>query len=101
MGSNRSNAGFTPGRWVTWEFQGDMDTAIAIRTAVLRTANCTFQAGAGIVADSDPESRVARDLQQGPRRPAGGGTSLNKASTPGSTDSGFVPDTVEEDAPCS
>ena len=33
---------------------GDMDTAIAIRTVVLRGGRAYVQAGAGIVADSDP-----------------------------------------------
>jgi anthranilate synthase component I len=35
---------------------GDMDTAIAIRTMVLRDGTAYVQAGAGIVADSDPIS---------------------------------------------
>ncbi|HET7530174.1 MAG TPA: anthranilate synthase component I [Mycobacteriales bacterium] len=35
---------------------GDMDTAIAIRTVVLRAGRAYVQAGAGIVADSDPSS---------------------------------------------
>jgi anthranilate synthase component 1 len=34
---------------------GDMDTAIAIRTVVLRDGRAYVQAGAGIVADSQPE----------------------------------------------
>jgi anthranilate synthase component 1 len=37
-----------------FDFAGDMDTAIAIRTAVLRRGTAYVQAGAGIVADSDP-----------------------------------------------
>jgi anthranilate synthase component I len=37
-----------------FDFAGDMDTAIAIRTAVLRGGEAIVQAGAGIVADSDP-----------------------------------------------
>lgn len=37
-----------------FDFAGDMDTAIAIRTALLRGATAYVQAGAGIVADSDP-----------------------------------------------
>jgi anthranilate synthase component I len=37
-------------------FGGDSDLAIAIRTAVLSDGRATVQAGAGIVADSDPES---------------------------------------------
>ncbi len=36
-------------------FQGNMDMAITIRTAVIRDGILTVQAGAGIVADSDPE----------------------------------------------
>jgi anthranilate synthase component I len=36
------------------DFAGDMDTAIAIRTAVVKDGNAHVQAGAGIVADSDP-----------------------------------------------
>ncbi len=35
---------------------GDMDTCIALRTAVLKDKTLYVQAGAGIVADSDPES---------------------------------------------
>ncbi|GIJ52026.1 anthranilate synthase component I [Virgisporangium aliadipatigenens] len=37
-------------------FGGDMDTAIAIRTAVIRDGVAYVQAGAGIVADSDPRA---------------------------------------------
>ena len=37
-------------------FQDDMDTAIAIRTAVIRDGTLHVQAGAGIVHDSVPES---------------------------------------------
>lgn len=36
------------------DFAGDADTAIAIRTALLRDGTAYVQAGAGIVADSDP-----------------------------------------------
>ena len=39
-----------------FDFAGDMDTAIAIRTAVVRDGVAHVQAGAGIVADSDPIS---------------------------------------------
>ncbi|MEX5631675.1 anthranilate synthase component I [Parafrankia sp. FMc2] len=38
------------------DFGGDLDTAIAIRTAVLRSGMAYVQAGAGIVADSVPAS---------------------------------------------
>ena len=37
-------------------FHGDMDLAIAIRTAVVKDGKLHVQAGAGIVADSDPSS---------------------------------------------
>ena len=37
-------------------FQDDMDTAIAIRTAVVKDGMVYAQAGAGIVHDSVPES---------------------------------------------
>lgn len=37
-------------------FNGDMDTAIAIRTAVVKDERLYVQAGAGIVADSVPQS---------------------------------------------
>lgn len=37
-------------------FSGNMDLAIAIRTLVIKDGNVHLQAGAGIVADSDPAS---------------------------------------------
>ena len=42
------------------DFAGDADTAIAIRTALLREGTAYVQAGAGVVADSDP---VAEDTE--------------------------------------
>jgi anthranilate synthase component 1 len=36
------------------DFAGDLDTAIAIRTAVIKDGTAHVQAGAGLVADSDP-----------------------------------------------
>ncbi|MDX6225077.1 MAG: anthranilate synthase component [Frankiales bacterium] len=38
---------------------GDLDTAIAIRTAVLHQGTAYVQAGAGLVADSDPAAEDA------------------------------------------
>ncbi|MEY3408079.1 MAG: hypothetical protein RL038_1140 [Actinomycetota bacterium] len=38
------------------DFAGDMDTAIAIRTAVIRNGTAHVQAGAGVVADSVAET---------------------------------------------
>ena len=45
-------------------FHGDMDLAITIRTAVLRGGRLTAHAGAGIVADSDPESERLETLHK-------------------------------------
>ncbi len=42
------------------DFAGDLDTAIAIRTALIRDGVAHVQAGAGVVADSDP---VAEDAE--------------------------------------
>jgi anthranilate synthase component 1 len=41
------------------DFAGDLDTAIAIRTAVVRDGVVYVQAGAGLVADSDPATEDA------------------------------------------
>ena len=38
------------------DFRGNMDVAIAIRTAVIQNSTLYIQAGAGIVADSNPTS---------------------------------------------
>ena len=58
-------------------FTGDMDVAIAIRTGIIRDGVLHSQAGAGVVADSDPNSEwreteakaravlMAADLVQG------------------------------------
>jgi len=45
-------------------FAGDLDTAIAIRTALLRDGTAYVQAGAGIVADSEPEFEDAECLNK-------------------------------------
>ncbi len=37
-----------------FSFSGSMDTCITIRTAILRDGRCYWQAGGGVVADSDP-----------------------------------------------
>jgi anthranilate synthase component 1 len=36
------------------DFAGDLDMAIAIRTALMRDGMAYVQAGSGVVADSDP-----------------------------------------------
>ncbi len=40
-------------------YNGDMNTCIAIRTVLFRNGKAYIQAGAGIVADSDPEKEFA------------------------------------------
>ena len=54
---------------------GEMDTCIVLRTALVKDGMMYVQAGAGIVADSDPEVRAAGMHQQGqgavPRRRGG------------------------------
>jgi len=44
---------------------GDVDTAIAIRTAVIQDGRLHVQAGAGIVYDSDPEKEWDETLNKG------------------------------------
>ncbi|HWN82665.1 MAG TPA: anthranilate synthase component I [Candidatus Udaeobacter sp.] len=44
------------------DFQGNLDTAIAIRTLVFHRGQAHVQAGAGIVADSTPEGELAETL---------------------------------------
>jgi anthranilate synthase component I len=46
------------------DFAGDADTAIAIRTAVVRGGVAYVQAGGGIVADSDPVAEDAECLNK-------------------------------------
>ena len=45
-------------------FSGDMDVAIAIRTAVVKAGTLNVQAAAGIVADSDPRSEWQETLHK-------------------------------------
>jgi len=47
--------GFYSGCIGYFAFNGNMDSAIAIRTALLQDDKVTLQAGAGVVADSKPE----------------------------------------------
>ncbi|MGA0069581.1 MAG: anthranilate synthase component I family protein, partial [Miltoncostaeaceae bacterium] len=48
-------------------FDGNLDTCITIRTIVCRNGRCHVQAGAGVVADSDPES----EFEETQRKAAG------------------------------
>jgi anthranilate synthase component 1 len=47
------------------DWSGNMDTAIAIRTAVIKDKMLAVQAGAGIVADSVPENEWQETLNKG------------------------------------
>jgi anthranilate synthase component I len=49
--------------YLSWS--GNMDTAIAIRTAVIRDGTLHIQAGAGIVADSVPTNEWHETLNKG------------------------------------
>ena len=63
---------------------GEMDTCIVLRTALIKDGTMYVQAGAGIVADSNPEIRAAGMRQQGqgavPRRRGGRGGGKRKTS---------------------
>ena len=49
--------------YLSWN--GNMDTAIAIRTAVIKDKTLSIQAGAGIVYDSVPENEWAETMNKG------------------------------------
>ncbi len=49
--------------YLSWN--GNMDTAIAIRTAVIKDGNLHIQAGAGVVADSRPELEWKETMNKG------------------------------------
>ena len=49
--------------YIGWN--GNMDTAIAIRTAIIKDKTLTIQAGAGIVADSKPELEWMETMNKG------------------------------------
>ena len=48
--------------YISW--QGDMDTAIAIRTALIKDGTISVQAGAGIVYDSVPDNEWVETLNK-------------------------------------
>jgi anthranilate synthase component 1 len=47
-----------------FSFDGSMDTCIAIRTMLLQGSTLHMQAGAGIVADSDPAAEYQETLNK-------------------------------------
>jgi len=47
-----------------WSLTGELDTSIAIRTAVARRGRLYFNAGGGIVADSNPEQEYRETLDK-------------------------------------
>ena len=57
-----NNRGLFGGVVGYFDFQGNADLAIAIRTALIREGAAYVQAGAGIVLDSDPESEYEETL---------------------------------------
>jgi len=46
------------------DFAGDADTAIAIRTAVVKGGTAYVQAGGGVVADSDPAAEDTESVNK-------------------------------------
>jgi anthranilate synthase component 1 len=46
------------------DFSGNLDTAIAIRTVIIKDNIAYIQAGAGIVADSIPEREYQESLNK-------------------------------------
>jgi para-aminobenzoate synthetase component I len=47
-----------------WSLTGELDTSIAIRTAIVRNGRVYFNAGGGIVADSNPEQEYRETLDK-------------------------------------
>src|SRR5205085_343637 len=47
-----------------WSATGELDTSVAIRTAVARDGRVYLNAGGGIVADSDPEQEYRETLDK-------------------------------------
>jgi anthranilate synthase component 1 len=47
-----------------FDFSGNMDTCIALRTLVMQGQTADIQAGCGVVADSDPASEYAETVNK-------------------------------------
>ena len=69
--SSPPSAASTAAWSATSDFAGDADLAIAIRTATIVGGVARVQAGAGLVADSDPRAEYAGVAEQGGRAAAG------------------------------
>jgi anthranilate synthase component 1 len=52
------------GAYGYYDFKGQLNTAITIRTAIVRDGVVTVQAGAGVVADSVPEKEYQETLNK-------------------------------------
>jgi len=52
------------GAYGYYDFEGQLNSAIAIRTMVVRNNTVSVQAGAGLVADSDPEKEYQETLNK-------------------------------------
>ncbi|RUR79132.1 anthranilate synthase component I [Chlorogloeopsis fritschii PCC 9212] len=59
-----SRRGVYSGVYGYYDFEGQLNTAIAIRTMVVRNNTVTVQAGAGLVADSEPEKEYEETLNK-------------------------------------
>jgi anthranilate synthase component I len=56
--------GFYAGALGYFGYDGNMDTCIMLRTALLKDGKIHIQAGAGIVADSDPAAEYQETLNK-------------------------------------
>ncbi len=64
MSLNRCSAVFMAAWLAILSWSGNMDTAIAIRTVVVKDGQANLQAGAGVVADSVPTSEWEETLSK-------------------------------------
>ncbi len=60
----RDRRGTYAGAYGYYDFEGQLNTAITIRTMVVKDGTLTVQAGAGIVADSDPQMEYQETLNK-------------------------------------
>ena len=60
----RARRGVYCGSIVYWSVTGDLDSSVAIRTAVARNGRVYFSAGGGVVADSDPADEYQETLDK-------------------------------------